>query len=194
VKKIDYNFRSVCALGIVSCFVLFLTAAAPHRVHHLLENLPYANEIIQEQSHDTPLNYPSNQVAIGNQDRRSHHHANDGDHGHSSHRNNHNHDHGERDHGRPEPQAVNACPGHEHPPLSDAPLQANTPHDEAHHDKSAQTICLLQAAAQLSHVSSFELLEIPCFGMENERRASRPVATFSLHNPSPFSQRAPPAI
>jgi hypothetical protein len=40
VKKIDDNFRSACALGIISCFVLFLTASTPHRVHHLFENLP----------------------------------------------------------------------------------------------------------------------------------------------------------
>ena len=44
MKKIDYNFRTSCALGIISCFVLFLTASAPHRVHHLFENLPKTHD------------------------------------------------------------------------------------------------------------------------------------------------------
>jgi hypothetical protein len=40
VKIIFGQLRSACALGVISCFVLFLTASAPHRVHHLFENLP----------------------------------------------------------------------------------------------------------------------------------------------------------
>ena len=34
------SFRSGCALGVVSLFVIFLAASAPHRVHHFFENLP----------------------------------------------------------------------------------------------------------------------------------------------------------
>jgi hypothetical protein len=37
VRTAFRNFRSICALGIVSLFVLFLTASAPHRVHHSFE-------------------------------------------------------------------------------------------------------------------------------------------------------------
>jgi hypothetical protein len=37
VRTAFRNFRSICALGIVSLFVLFLTASAPHRVHHFFE-------------------------------------------------------------------------------------------------------------------------------------------------------------
>ena len=40
MRIISKNFLSACALGIISCFVLFLAASAPHRVHHLFENLP----------------------------------------------------------------------------------------------------------------------------------------------------------
>jgi hypothetical protein len=39
VKKVNFNFRSACGLGIISLFVSFLAASAPHRVHHLLEDL-----------------------------------------------------------------------------------------------------------------------------------------------------------
>jgi hypothetical protein len=39
VRTSKFNFRSSCALGIISLFVLFLAASAPHRVHHLLEGL-----------------------------------------------------------------------------------------------------------------------------------------------------------
>jgi len=35
-----HTARALCAMGIVSLFTLFLAAAQPHRVHHLLENLP----------------------------------------------------------------------------------------------------------------------------------------------------------
>jgi hypothetical protein len=37
VRTAFRNFRSICGLGIVSLFVLFLTASAPHRVHHFFE-------------------------------------------------------------------------------------------------------------------------------------------------------------
>ena len=40
MKNERKTFRSSCALGTVALFVLFLIASAPHRVHHLLENLP----------------------------------------------------------------------------------------------------------------------------------------------------------
>jgi hypothetical protein len=43
VKKILRNLRSALAIGIVSLFVLFLTVSAPHRVHHLFENLREPN-------------------------------------------------------------------------------------------------------------------------------------------------------
>ena len=34
------TLRSLCALITISFWVHFLAASAPHRVHHLLENLP----------------------------------------------------------------------------------------------------------------------------------------------------------
>lgn len=39
MKPIILTLRSICALGTVSLFALFLAASQPHRVHHLLENL-----------------------------------------------------------------------------------------------------------------------------------------------------------
>ena len=45
----------MCALGIVSLFVLFLTASAPHRVHHFFEQpqFPVADKHSHGHDHDT---------------------------------------------------------------------------------------------------------------------------------------------
>ena len=43
MKNIFRNLHSTLAIGIVSLFVLFLTVSAPHRVHHLFENLREPN-------------------------------------------------------------------------------------------------------------------------------------------------------
>lgn len=43
MKTISINPRSYIALGIVSLFVSFLAASAPHRVHHLFEDLQEAS-------------------------------------------------------------------------------------------------------------------------------------------------------
>ena len=40
MKIISRHLRSTCSLGIIASFVVFLAASAPHRVHHLFENLP----------------------------------------------------------------------------------------------------------------------------------------------------------
>lgn len=40
MRTVFRNFRSICAVGIVSLFVLFLTASTPHRVHHIFEQPP----------------------------------------------------------------------------------------------------------------------------------------------------------
>jgi hypothetical protein len=39
VKRIRSDLRSVFSLTIVSLFLLFLASSAPHRVHHIFENL-----------------------------------------------------------------------------------------------------------------------------------------------------------
>ena len=50
VRTAFRNFRSICALGIVSLFVLFLTASAPHRVHHFFEQPQFP--VAHEHAHD----------------------------------------------------------------------------------------------------------------------------------------------
>jgi hypothetical protein len=197
VKPIGYNFRSACALGIISCFVLFLAASAPHRVHHLFENLQYPGEVVEEQTRTLSLTASSQAVDVGDQAHKSHDHLANGDHGHHhgyhshSRGNNHKHDHGEL---QTQSQAVNAAQSQEHATLPDAPRHANTPNDDAHHDNSAQTVCLLQASAQHSHLTSIDLHEIPFTGTGSAGDPARAGAAFSIYCPAPFSQRAPPAI
>jgi hypothetical protein len=51
VRKFNTNFHAYCAVGTVSLFVLFLIASAPHRVHHLLENLPLREGLAAQAHH-----------------------------------------------------------------------------------------------------------------------------------------------
>ena len=58
LKKARSDFRSICSLGIVSLFLFFLAASAPHRVHHIFENLLHSDENfsswdVSTESHDS---------------------------------------------------------------------------------------------------------------------------------------------
>jgi hypothetical protein len=205
VKINVIQFRSICSLGIIASFVLFLASSAPHRVHHFFENLSYSGDLLHEREHALFLTASNQALDLGNQDHRSHvqlaseeHRGHK--HGHPHHRGdsspgkNHKHDHKDHQHFQTQSEAFNAPHSPERPTASAAPIHANTPNDDAHHDNSAQTVCLLQVAAQHSQLSSVQLLEILFLGIEIERRVSPPAAAFSIYNPSPFSQRAPPAI
>ena len=147
MRIISTNFRSTCSLGIISCFVLFLAASAPHRVHHLFENLP------KPHGQDRHTHPPSQSDAT--------------DHSHSDHR----------------------ADAH-----SADPLHADAPHDDQNHDGTAQTVCLLQSAAQHSHLSTAQAVSIVFLKVEFEEQLYRLPLWLSPFNPSPFSQRAPPTI
>lgn len=211
VKRMCQNLRSTCAVGTIAHFVLFLAASAPHRVHHTFENLTYASVVLQEKNHkhagDHSLSLrtliPSGEASsqekqsddhLGNPGGHRHDHWHH--HEHASHGNNHKHDHVQQDYHHLE-STENAADGSDHLLISlasDAPLHADRPHDDAHHDKSAQTVCLLLTAAQNSHLSSAELPEMSFLGIEIARHASLFAAALFPFNPSPFSQRAPPII
>jgi hypothetical protein len=143
VRTVFRNFRSTCSVGIVSLFVLFLAASAPHRVHHLFENL-----------------------------RKTH----------------------VRDH-HIHPSTQSGARGHTHGDAHSAgPLHADTTHDDQNHDGTTQTICLLQGAAQHSHLSAAQPVSIIFLKVEFEERLDRLLLLLSPFNPSPFSQRAPPKV
>ena len=147
MKIILRNLRSTCALGIISCFVLFLAASAPHRVHHLFENLPKP------------------------------------------------HGHGLRSHSPTQPDATdNTHTDHQADTNSADPLHADAPHDDQNHDPTAQTVCLLQSAAQHSHLSTAPLLEIAFLNVDFGQQSTPSSLPLSPFNPSPFSQRAPPKV
>jgi hypothetical protein len=143
VRIISRNFHSVCSLGIISCFVLFLAASAPHRVHHLFENLPKTHP-------------------------RDHH---------------------------IHPSTQSSATDHTHGDAHSAgPLHADTTHDDQNHDGTTQTICLLQGAAQHSHLSTAHLVTVAFLNIESKERQEGPFLRLSPFNPSPFSQRAPPKV
>jgi hypothetical protein len=147
VKIILRHVRSTCSLGIISCFVLFLTASAPHRVHHLFENLPKTHG---HHRHAHPSIQSGTTSAVD-------HDTNDDEH-------------------------------------SASPARAGTTHNDKNHDGNAQTVCLLQSAAQHSHLSDAQLVEIAFLSIESEERPDGPSSRLSPFNPSPFSQRAPPKL
>jgi hypothetical protein len=198
----EHNFRSACALGIVGCFVLFLAASAPHRVHHLFEN-PQADEVTRAHTHKTA--YPLLLTALSQSADSGDHNHPSGDHekslakdgqqdhvrgSHHGYASGNNHDRGRQHQGRAESQVEGESDGNG----SDTPLQANTPHDDAHHDNSAQTVCLLQSAAQHSHLSTAQSVSIIFLKVEFEERLDLLPLLLSPFNPSPFSQRAPPKV
>jgi hypothetical protein len=206
LRTVVRNTRSVCGAAVISLFVLFLTTSAPHRVHHLFENLSRSGKVLKQQVSHHPAHIHSLSVSKQNVDDRKHDHqvespAKNGHynrghphHGHLSHSDDHEQFHGKWHHGEPQSSRGTASSRHEDIPVSGAPLRANSPHDDAHHDNSAQTVCLLQSATQHSHLSAAELVEISFRGIESQERPDPSSLGFSTFNPSPFSQRAPPIV
>lgn len=196
--------RSVCAVGIIFVSVVFLTASAPHRVHHLFENLP------TPRSPGSELRPPT--VAVkGNphQGHAGHAHR----HALPAGRSHNNHDYGQppagpsEQEGRYNHQADLHEPAHHENAASASqldhlseeqereaePIHADVPKRDAHHDTTAQTDCLMQSAAHHSQlvpadctgITVFEIL----FGGHSLQKFTSPPS----FNSSPFSQRAPPA-
>lgn len=207
LRTVVRNVRSVCAVAVISLFVLFLTASAPHRVHHLFENLSHSAKVLEQQAfHDPADIHPlavskldtgarkhAHQVhhpTKNGHDRRGHKHH----YGHFSSADNHKYSHGDWHDRKPEYPIGRASPDHGDTPLSGIPLSANPPRDDGHHDTSAQTVCLLQSAAQHSHIARAQLVPIPFFRPESQERTDHSLLGFSTFNPSPFSQRAPPKV
>jgi hypothetical protein len=213
-KKIFVNSSSFCAISIVSLFVLFLTAAQPHRVHHLFGNLTQSGEVPEAQNdksganHSRSLTATNQTVDPGDSSHQSHRraksffnerHQNEDHRDHSHHGvlsrpSNHQHDYGERYDGQPQSRTDNGPLQHEHAHASGVLLNANTPNDDTHHDNSPQTICLLHSVAQHSHICAPHLLEISFPGIESRGRVDPSVLSLFTFNPSPFSQRAPPKV
>jgi hypothetical protein len=69
------NFRSTCSFGIVSFFVVFLASSAPHRVHHIFEDLTHSREKVI--GHDT---HNRDSAAVGRHSSSDHSHAGSSEH------------------------------------------------------------------------------------------------------------------
>jgi hypothetical protein len=72
-------------------------------------------------------------------------------------------------------------------------------HDTDHtHDHTPpqpkQSDCAVQAAAQHTHLSSVQLVQAPFLEFAVARNQARRAIRNSFFNPSPCSQRAPPAV
>jgi hypothetical protein len=72
-------------------------------------------------------------------------------------------------------------------------LHANTPKQDAHHDPSAQTHCLMQSAAHHSQLVPADCTGITVFQILFGGHSLQKFTSPPSFNSSPFSQRAPPA-
>jgi hypothetical protein len=71
-------------------------------------------------------------------------------------------------------------------------LQAKPPKQDAHHDPSPRTYCLVQAAAQHTHLSQVNVSTMSSCHRGLSTQSAEPVLPPRYFNPAPLSQRAPP--
>lgn len=183
-----HKLRALCAWSAISAWVLFLAASAPHRVHHLLEHVaPLSRDASTSVTPAKAAEEPAPERATRPQTicRRHTHH------------NNHSHEHCETT----ADSAATAAPvsttadtavaqrhdhgGHDH---------ANAPKQDAQHDTSTQTGCVLQAAAQNSPAIAKPIHGIPNVKANPTGAPTLPAVRAASYNLAPFSQRAPPPL
>lgn len=182
------TLRSLCALITISLWVHFLAASAPHRVHHLLENLPRREPAPNQRLDKAKPIEPGRLLAAGPaktqaKPSRAHHHRS---HRHDGHSHTHAHHHG---HGH---SPVTGAVTNNVTDTAAAPMQTGAPRRDAHHDSSAQNDCLVQAAAQHTHFGQVACAEIVAADTAQLDGLAKQDFTFAYFDPSPFSQRAPP--
>jgi len=203
VKPTLHKLRSICALGIVSLFAIFLAASQPHRVHHLLENLPAAGHGDRNDA-DISDRQPSAPRAIDEKlpaehdsrpaDRQWKPHHGAGPHHHSDHaqtsRQGHTHEDPTRD-AEPSTSGDDNLRSHAHEDQA-SPLHAqNGPTDE-HHDGQPKTDCATQGVAKHAHLSPIPAAEIALVFSFFARLADCRTALSGFLVYLPFSPRAPP--
>jgi ABC-type Zn2+ transport system substrate-binding protein/surface adhesin len=171
-------------------------------VHHLLENLPAPKS---EQARLAVLSLssapssPRNVVPLAESNHSAHDHTTHDHSSHSHHHNGktvdrHNHAHPHHSHSRdaaPVQTQTAAAPA---PSSASTPLHANAPKRDAHHDNSARTDCVVQAAAQQAQLAPLQSAQIVFFGTAFALRLDIRPVNLTPFDPSPFSQRAPPRI
>lgn len=139
-----------CALASAIFFLMFLVASAPHRVHHLLEQLPSRPEVPAADSavvdEPAPSQFAANAKEISGHDHIAH------PHGHAHHHHHHHH----RAPAPAEPAQKTARPAKtviERQGSESEPSNASAPRQDGHHAPSAQNDCFVLAAAQNSHLA-----------------------------------------
>jgi ABC-type Zn2+ transport system substrate-binding protein/surface adhesin len=183
-------------------FLAFLAASVPHRVHHLLEHLPLPKTNSHEVRALSLYSAPNPPAAVdrsAESDAQSSAHDHE-DHDHSSnhhhrkktgdHRD-HSHSHAQHTHSRASSptQSENVAEPNQTDP---EPLHANAPERDAHHNKSARTDCIIQAAAQHAQVGPMQSAPFVFLGDEFDFHFAVQSVNFIAFDPSPLSQRAPP--
>jgi hypothetical protein len=166
------TLRSVNALVICAVFVLFLAASAPHRVHHLLEHLPW--------SFDTG----AAPVEVTLIDTVNHNYR--------------PHDHSHHTHGSGTSPTADVGAHHD---VDDQVDQSVTPEqahpsqpDQTHDGASSANDCFVQSIANQAHLSLSQPFAFTYETVFFEPPVRRSEVSFANFNPAPFSQRAPPNV
>jgi hypothetical protein len=206
MKTIQKITRSLCSLSTAILFITFLAASAPHRVHHLLENVPAQKSnrsgprelSLSSAPRSQDRNDPSAEPGFptSEHDHATHKHAAHAHHHHGhSHRDSekagHRHSHG-HSHSHSHDTAPVQTQATQAPDSVSEPLHANAPKRDAHHDSSARTDCVVQAAAQQAQLAPLPSAQIVFIDTEVALRLAVRSVNFTPFDPSPFSQRAPP--
>jgi hypothetical protein len=88
-----------------------------------------------------------------------------------------------------------SAPHRVHHFLEQVPSSQDTDHTHDHAPPAPkQSDCAVQSAAQHSHLASTQLVEVPFLAFALAHNQARGLVRASSFNPSPCSQRAPPAV
>jgi len=188
----------VVALGIAAFFVTFLVSSQPHRVHHLLENLP--NSVDRAGGEEPasvavairpPASTPrsSQESTAKAQSQKSppvHKHTHQHGHRHAP----HSHDLG---HEAPavdvDQVAHNESPAHDH---ENSPRHTQAPKNDANHNDSARTECTFQAAAHQNQLNLSACLGLAVEIAETPQTRTEASQNYFVFRHSPSAPRAPP--
>ncbi|HMF52445.1 MAG TPA: hypothetical protein VK603_27550 [Candidatus Saccharimonadales bacterium] len=202
------KLRSLCSLGIVPLFALFLATSQPHRVHHLFENLPAAagHEDSDDEIH-SGQQLPSAHVAGKTfTDERprpverqvdTHHEAGHHPHAYHAQATPRGYAHegptttDDRQLASADDSLRSHLPAHEDNP---SPLHAQNDPTDAHHDGQQKTDCATQSVVKHSHLSSIPAADITFVFCFLARLSDNGTDTRRFFVYLPFSQRAPPRL
>jgi hypothetical protein len=171
--------RSASAISTIIFWLTFLVASAPHRVHHLLEDLAPSPSQSPTQWTASPAN-ALEQTAIETQHKHNGKHA-------------HRHSHARAN---PESQGRVSSPATNKESSRSAapPLHANAPKQDANHNNHVGNDCVVQSLAKQSQLDQPHCPVTVASNLGSSFDVLPPRTIPFSFVLAPFSQRAPPTV